>query len=352
MKKYLSTAAISLLVILPLSGCKRDATLDDINNSAFVFGGNVKETVILKFSNDSTYEEISNDTVPLTITSGTWSLVEGKLSLERTGDSESYDAKISGSELELTNKVGTGGEYVGKKALKLTSEELVNDYIDSACTSCTVSLGSDGTGQSGFSPLLSFTWLVSRFGSLDFDHSDSSDSEYFVINHDVNEGVFDYIALQEPFGESATLIEGQLDIKDGDGLDGTWLKSCGLANPDDFFVLFDIVTTTIDEMTFSTSFENYTDPSCTVPFEYAPNPITSGTIVVGKATLVDGGNEAVEIDSYTEKFNGEDVDVIEYSVYRVSGNSLLFGQSTEENDGSSVDNRHSQMANTRVFVRQ
>lgn len=352
MNKTFKKTVPALIAIAALGGCKRDATYDDLNDSAFVFGDDIQQSVILKFGADNTFEEIGNDDGPVAVVNGTWTLGDGVLFLDRPDTDESFEAKIAAGKLELTSSTNSDDVILGAKALKVTSDDITNNYSDDACETCIVSLDDDGTGEIGSNSLSGFSWSVTDFGTVAMDFAPLSEAEYFFMEQDLEEGTYDYVSYQGRADQTPALTSGQLKVVLEEGIDGTWAKACGVVDPDAFLVLYDTVTLTIEGETIESDFRLYTDEECTVPFANEPNPRSSGTIVVGEEFELSGGVTVTPFDQHITTYNDGPVDVYDYSIFRLNGNQLIFGEKTQEFDGTTPEKRHNQLSSHRTFIRQ
>lgn len=128
-------------------------------------------------------------------------------------------------------------------------------------------------------------------------------------------------------GSGSGSSQGGNDNASGTGeatvLEGTWRKPCGPVPGQEHH---DIVTFTSTGNTFTTSIENYSDASCTNPYEYAPNPTASGTFTLGDDVLLSDGVTATEHDSHITQFNGSPFILDDYNIIYIQGDMLYIGE--------------------------
>ena len=135
-------------------------------------------------------------------------------------------------------------------------------------------------------------------------------------------------------------------------LEGTWIKACGIADPNDPDSHSDIVTTTFSGNQLDSNIENYQDAACTVPLPVAPNPTSSGTFTVGDTLTTTGGLQATEIDSHIDTFNGAPFVIDEFTIFYIDGNSLFLGDDSGALDALSDATRPDTLNFNREFIRQ
>lgn len=127
-------------------------------------------------------------------------------------------------------------------------------------------------------------------------------------------------------------------------LEGTWKKQCGPVEGEEHH---DIVTVTFTRGEFTSSIENYTNTSCTVPFEMAPNPTSSGTFTLGEDVLVSDGTTAIELDTHVTQFDGAPFDINDYTIVYINNDSLYLG----EGEADSPQERPTSLNYDRPFYR-
>lgn len=134
-------------------------------------------------------------------------------------------------------------------------------------------------------------------------------------------------------------------------LEGIWVKQCNAVNQADPNTYYDIITLTFIENNFDSSILNYTDPDCTIPDTQIPNPTASGTFVIGNTITTTGGLQAKEIDSYVDQSSGA-IFADGFVIFNIDGNTLYFGDTTGDNDGSTPELRPDTLNFDRSYERQ
>ncbi len=135
-------------------------------------------------------------------------------------------------------------------------------------------------------------------------------------------------------------------------LEGVWKKFCGAADVSDPDTHYDIVTATFLGDTFSSNIENYTDPSCSIPLSFAPNPTASGTFSIGDSVTLIDATEAKELDSHVDTYNGAEFEIDEYGLYRIEGGIVYFEDDSGVKDASTPELRPDALNYNRPFYRQ
>lgn len=122
-------------------------------------------------------------------------------------------------------------------------------------------------------------------------------------------------------------------------LEGSWLRSCHLADASDPESHYDIIMLRFTGNSFSSDIKNYSDASCKTPFKYAPNPTASGTFSLGKSLVNSNEVTVTEIDTLIKQFNGSPFEITQYEVFLVQDNKLYFSVEAADDEQPSADNR-------------
>ncbi len=110
-------------------------------------------------------------------------------------------------------------------------------------------------------------------------------------------------------------------------LEGTWNKQCG---PVEGETHHDIVTVSFTGGTFASSIENYIDSGCSIPFQEAPNPTSSGNFALGDDILLSDGLTATELDTHITQFDGAHFDINEYSIIYIDNDIFYTAEGTTD----------------------
>jgi hypothetical protein len=135
-------------------------------------------------------------------------------------------------------------------------------------------------------------------------------------------------------------------------LEGSWLKSCGVADPTDPSSHYDIVTISFSGNSFNSDIKNYTDAGCSTPLAFSPNPTASGTFIVGNSVALAAGGSATQIDTHINTYNGAPFDIDTYGIFRIDTDTLYMEDDTGALDGSSPALRPDSLDFNRPFIRQ
>ncbi len=126
-------------------------------------------------------------------------------------------------------------------------------------------------------------------------------------------------------------------------LEGSWMRSCHLADASDPESHYDIITLQFYSDNFSSDIKNYSDASCKIPFKYAPNPTASGTFTLGNSFINSKENTVTEIDTLITQFNGSPFEIIQYEVFLIQDNKLYFSIEAADDVLPNADSRISEI---------
>ena len=133
-------------------------------------------------------------------------------------------------------------------------------------------------------------------------------------------------------------------------LEGTWLKACSSNNSAD--PLYDIVTITFTNNNYVSKGDLYTDSGCTIADSTNPTSTLSGTIAIGSELTTTGGLQANEINAHTDTLNGAVYDDDSFTIFKITGNILYFGDDSGVKDATTLALRPDKLDFIRIFDRQ
>lgn len=127
------------------------------------------------------------------------------------------------------------------------------------------------------------------------------------------------------------------DIPEGEitSIEGRWVHSCSLIDPDNPDEGFRIWTLTIENNRFASWIRNFTNPGCVSTSAIYSQVVFQGYFELGEEIVTSGGLKAstIKVVTLEPKLSTE------FDIFHISGNKLYFGLTTGTLDGSSESER-------------